>query len=449
MRAMKSRNKRTPAGINIYTFLMLIFLLVIFSPVQAFAQSDDAVDWGGFIDNTTELTYGNDLDFSQMDKLGLWFRGPVSQGFVFNMQAYYLFTLDRVAFVDLDFLNAEGLFLSTGKTPFSFRYKVGRFLFSDFTRHVLHHKLDGLRVGFNLPFMTIEASAGFTGLLFVPSNSIMLTQSDMAVNGDAPDHGFALSSPKLIEHLHITFPGLILNQDILFSFLFQQDLQAQDNLAAGGGRLHTEYLGIGIKGPLASILYWDAFFYLNLGQHDSYSVLGFLTGGGFSFYLREALYSKIQLKTVFSSGDGNQASYYEGYSGSGASNHFVPLTSSPFGIIFSPKLGNMMVNQLSYSIRPFFNSGSRAMKNFQTTLKTFVFLRPTDGAISESGINSDSSQLYLGTEIDLILGFRLLSDLGFSIGGGVFLPNNGSGGAFSSSGQPIEGGGRIQLSFSF
>jgi len=448
---IKNKNRKSRTSLRGVFSPPVLLGLVLFLLLPSFvtAQSGDAVDWGGFLDNSTELTYGNDLDFSQIDKVGFWLRAPVNQGFVFNMQAYYLFTLDRVAFVDFDKLNIEGLIASEGDLPFSFQYKAGRFLVSDFTRHVLQHKLDGMRFGFNLPFMSIEVGAGFTGLLFVPSNSIMLTQSDLAVNGDAPDHGFALSSPKLIEHLYVTFPGLFLRQDLLFSFLFQQDLQAEEDLAAGGGRLHTEYLGIGIRGPLASILYWDAYFYLNLGQHDSYSVLAFLAGGGFSFYIREALYSKIQLRTVFSSGDENQASYYEGYSDSSASNHYVPLTSSPFGIIFSPKLGNMMVNQLSYSIKPFSNSGSRAMKNFQTTLKTFVYVRPTDGAISEAGINSDSSQLYLGTEIDLILGFRPLSDLGFSIGGGLFIPNNGSGGAFSENGQPIEGGGRIQLSFSF
>ena len=48
-----------------------------------------------------------------------------------------------------------------------------------------------------------------------------------------------------------------------------------------GGRLSTQYFGLGLSGPVTSSLYYDAFGYLNTGQTLSY-VADSSSGTGFS-----------------------------------------------------------------------------------------------------------------------------------------------------------------------
>jgi hypothetical protein len=139
----------------------------------------------------------------------------------------------------------------------------------------------------------------------------------------------------------------------------------------------------------------------------------------------QAAQSVVSLGYLYSSGDKDHGSFFEGNT-EGASKAFVGLTPPSFGAVFSPRLGNLMVTDLGYSVKPFSGSGSRSLEEFQTELSVLGFFRPTTGVISEPGINPSSDDLYLGTEVDLALNFRPFSDLGFSLVNGVFFPNTGS-----------------------
>jgi hypothetical protein len=409
-----------------------------------------AFDWGGFLGNATGLTYDSEAHFSQRNKLGLWIKAPFSDELALNAQISYQFSLDRPLFADIDLLNLDGQFVLENSSAFVFGVKAGRFLFNDFSRLVLNHNLDGVRFVFELPSLSLSFGVGVTGFTFIPSSSIIMTNSDLSVRGSAPDHGFALAPPKRIEQLSIRVPGLPDRQEFNFTFIALQDLQSEENISSGNTRLHAEYIGFGVNGPLTGTAYYNGNFYLNLGHYEGKSSLGFLTSAGVRIYLEELQYSRIEIRGIFSTGDENKGGFYDSYTGSGIGTQFFPISRPSFGVIFSPQLGNMIVGELSYSLRPFSSNGGGTMENFQTMLKGLVFMRPTTGAISEPGINGSSSQLYLGTEADLVISFRPFSDLGMSLSGGIFFPNNAaSDSAFDSTAQPIEFGGRFEFSFSF
>ena len=78
-------------------------------------------------------------------------------------------------------------------------------------------------------------------------------------------------------------------------------------------------------------------------------------------------------------------------------------------------------------------------------LKASAFWRLTQGAIFDSGIDEGSTSPYLGTEVNLILNFRPLSDLGVSLTNGVFLPQ---GSAYDLSQKSLKYVARLTFSFS-
>ncbi len=436
---------------------LLVFLCLSLGAVQSFG-----IDFGGIIDEATTLSSTIPAYFYQKDKLSLWLDAPFSEQLSLSLQGSYTYSIDRPYFFDLDFLKLEGRGISF------FNFTLGRFRASDFTGYILDHNLDGLQLGLNLPFANVSVTFGYTGLLFKQSSTVLISQAD---SGDAANADAILSPPRLAGMVDIFFPEPFLRQDINLTYLFQVDLRPEDNLtragetaaSSKGGRLNTHYFGLGLSGPIVLPLYYDTFFYLGTGTTLSYlpdaasgtgssyqyaTILSYLFGGGLRLYLEEALFSRIELKSIFSSGDADyNSSFLEGNT-SGLANMFIPVSRPDLSVVFTPQLGNIFLVELSYSLKPLSRTGYSALENMQTMLKAVTFFRPTTGPISEPEIDSTSKALYLGTEIDGIVNFRPFSDLGIALSVGVFIPNTLPGGAFLPS-KAVEILGKLEFSFSF
>jgi hypothetical protein len=291
---------------------MSIFLFLLFSlpALTVWAQAGDTtaadsaessavLDWGGFIDSASEIESSPQTAFDQELKVGLWFDARYSEGFGIYGRGSYGYNEGRPFFADIDSLYAGGMRLLGGggageNRPALLRYSAGRVLFKEFTGYVLNHRLDGFLVGFEHPSFSLEGGAGYTGLTFVPSSTILVTQSDLLVQADAPESGYGLASPKLIETFKMSFPALLYEQELILNVVAQQDLQNEEDLAAEDGRIHTEHIGFGLRGGLAPSLYQNLFFYLNLGQ-GQYDTLAFLFGGALRYYNKDFYYSRVEL----------------------------------------------------------------------------------------------------------------------------------------------------------
>lgn len=432
---MKYRSYLVPAA-------MFFFLMTSLS-----MSAETVIDWGGFLSGTGKLSLLPDSDLEASGQAGLWMRADFSDAFSLYGRGIYIYEEDRPFFADINSLYVEGrLLLGQQDGQYLLGYRAGRFRFSEFTGYVLNNTLDGLRLNLELPKFSLEGGAGYTGLLFIPSSSIMVTQSDYDVQSNVPEDGYGLTSPKTIESFRLTVPGLLLEQDFLFNAVLQQDLQAEEDLRSDDDRINTEHIGIGFRGRLAPSLYQNVFYYFNYG-HGKYITAAHLFGGGLSYYNEDFHYTRLRIRGFYSSGDNDQNFFYGGYSGGDTSSHFITLSSSPAsGLVFSPEIGNLTLGEVSLSMRPLSESHSPSFEKFQTSLAALAFFRNTGGAISEEGIDGTSDESYLGSEINMALRFKPFSDLGFSLAGGIFLPNEG---AFLDTAADMQSMLRFDLSLTF
>jgi hypothetical protein len=257
--------------------------------------------------------------------------------------------------------------------------------------------------------------------------------------------------------LQVELPETLGRQSLVVAVVAQQDLRSEDQLlkegdpgpvAGAGGRLSTEYLGLALRGPLASALYYELFGYLGTGRMLSYSaidaaysyewMLGGLLGAGLKYYREQWLSSRAELRLLLATGDEDYTdSFIEGNT-EGLATTFTTISQPELALLFSPRLGNLLVAEASYSLRP--------AKFLQTLLKASFFLRPTLGRVSEGLVDPAlSSSRYLGLELDASARLRLFSDLGLVFTAGVFLP----GSAFPAGSRQADFGMRAELSFSF
>lgn len=414
------------------------------------------LDFGGNIDNVTIFSNSSSSDFYQQDKLSVWISTELSTNLDFLAQGSYTFSTEEPYYFDLDFLNVSG----EGTSPF--RYTVGRFYSSDFTGKILNHKLDGISLIFDSPKGILSITAGYTGMLFTDSSSVIMSKAD---ESDSTDEDVIFAAPRLIGGMNLLLPESFFRQDLNISFWLQKDLRGKTNLVSEGtlllsdkgGTLDTQYTGLGLNGPIVPSLYYDTFAYLGTGTTMSYingsysykSILSFLSGFGLRYYAEELLFSKLAFDFLYSSGDSDYTIDFTEGNTDDTANIFRSISRPYFALIFSPQIGNIFMGQLSYSIKPFSYTDNKALTNIQTEIKASGFFRSSTGQISEAGLDPDSDELYLGTEIDSTINFRPFSDFGLSISGGIFLPNTASGGAFLKAERDIEFIGKAEFSFSF
>lgn len=419
------------------------FLIAATAAIVLAAAPAVAFDFGGTVGNTTEASvpFDGDTSIGQGNSLSLFARHAFSEELEVVARARYEYRLDTVFAEetdtevdwwqgDLDALYARGRFTTAGETPALVDLQAGRFRLREFSGVLLAERADGVRATFGTADGDVTIGAGFTGLLMKESSDLLLSQAD--VSDDADEDEF-LAPPRLLGIIAFSLPDFIAGQSFDVSVVGQGDLRDEDDLPEGQGTLHTVYAGVGVSGPVVSTLFYDLYGYFgggrtlsDLGGFYTYKpIQSYLVGANLQYFMPEAAQSVVSLGYLYSSGDKDHGSFYEGNT-EDASTAFVGLTPPGFGAVFSPRLGNLMVTDLSYSAKPLAGTGNRSLEEFQTELSILGFFRPTTGVISEPGINPASDDLYLGTEIDLALNFRPFSDLGLSLVNGIFFPNNGS-----------------------
>lgn len=411
----------------------VLFLLIIFlTSLNLFS-----IDYGGNLDNNTSFNWGDDFTTSEKLRFSMWLGTQINPHLDFLIKGTYILS---IADVDIENKGDLNRLVLNGNFPFSrllFKFSTGRFVFSDFSNMVINHKLDGVSFLFELPVVSLKAYTGYSGLLFNHSCNINMTKSDYTDNNDEDT---ILAPKRLIEGAEAVFPQLFLKQSLTVSFWAQQDFRNNNFVKAGntteeagtGGKLNTQYSGLGISGGAKGIFYYNTFFYVGTGKTLSYisgeyreaNILSFLAGGGFRFYLENALYSRVSIDTVFSSGDNDSETYFREGNTNDLAMMFVPISTSSPALVFSPKLGNLLYIKGGYSLKPFSKLHAAVLKNFQTIVNAIVFLRPTGGQISESGLDTGSSDIYLGTEADIIINFKPFSDFGAAASVGMFFPGD-------------------------
>jgi hypothetical protein len=407
-----------------------------------------AIEWGGTLYNTTTPTYSassQDWSFEQKDILALWLDAELNPRLSLTVQGSYTYAQDRPYLFDVDILKLQGRFPLRDSSVLEL--SLGRFRGVDFTALLLNDNLDGAQVSWRTARANLSLTVGFLGLELKPVSTVSMSWAD--ANSTS-----LLAPPRLLEMLQVELPELLGRQSLLVALVAQQDLRSKDVLlpegpsleySNRGGRLSTEYLGASLRGSLTGALYYDLFGYLGTGRMLSYIggaysyewILSGLVGGGVRYFREQWLSSNLELRLLLATGDKDFAdSFIEG-NRSGLATVFQGISQPELTLLFSPRLGNLVLAEASYSLKP--------AAAYQTILRGIFFLRPTLGPISDPAVDPASSSPYIGTEIDLTTRLRLFSDLGLAYTAGVFLP----GGAIQSVYREPDFGGRLELSFSY
>jgi len=407
-----------------------------------------AVEWGGTLNNTTTPIYSGtsqEVSFQQEDKLALWLEAELNPRLSLTIQGSYTYDLDRPYLFDVDILRLQGRYPLRGSSVLEFN--LGRFRTADFSALLFSDNLDGTQVSWRSAKANLTLTVGFLGLQLMPVSTVSMSWAD--INSTS-----LLAPPRLLEMLQAELPELLGRQSLVMALVAQQDLRSEDQLLAEGpalevigqgGRLGTEYLGLALRGPLAGALYYDLFGYLGTGRTLSYIggaysyewALSGLVGAGLRYFNEQWLSSNAELRLLLATGDEDFAdSFIEG-NRSGLATVFSTISQPELTLLFSPRLGNIVLAEASYSLKP--------AAVLQTLLKATLFLRPTLGPVSDARVDSASSSRYLGTEVELIARVRLFSDLGLAFTAGAFLPGD----AFQAAYREPDFGARIELSFSF
>jgi hypothetical protein len=367
-------------------------------------------DWGGSLDNASTLymtagSGGFASDGVQKDKLALWVQAQFSPSLALAAQGSYLISYDSRSsspflpyLFDVDYLTVEWT-----NRP-NLRGTAGRFVIADFSRLVLNHTLDGLQVRWDLPVLSLIASVGTSALLLKPVSQIILSGSDAA---DLLDNSAYLAAPRLAQAVTAVFPQLFARQDLTVALLAQEDLRAAN-------QLHSFYLGAGLNGPLVASLYYDGFLYFETGSWQNTPIVAFLGGLGMRYYIEKLLSSRLELRGIIASGDADNKTFFDGNTADN-STLFLPISRQDTGLAFDPQLSNLLLLEASYSLKP--------VESLQTVLKAQAFLRPSGGAVLETGLDPVSTARYLGTQLEAIVNFRPWSDLGLALTLGAFLPS--------------------------
>ncbi len=430
----------------------LVFLLV----ALLLTASASAWDFGGYIDAAGGLEKAPSSADPEAPVVKAFYSATAAAWLYHSFGAWTLDTQGSVLnsstttyLLDLDRLVLGGVFPAEAGGARSFGFQVGRMQFSDATGYVLNHRLDGIKLQVGRTSSSFSAGIGTTALLQKPTSAVVMSLLDVL---DLSDGAAVFAPPRLVATFEYQARGLIAGQDVTLGAVVQEDYRPEAELTpefqtaadtSGGGRMDTQYLSLGISGGLSQGLFHRTYYALNTGRTLTYRadpdsvtgnafqytpIFGHLAGLELSYFLPQALNSRIRIGGQFSSGDKDADTYFDGNTNEKATA-FVPISASAFSDVFTLQPGNSSHVAVSYSLRPLSGIGVDIL---QTELSSVSYFRSTGGGdgsgvdrspVSEGAVDPDAEGAYVGTDIDLKFVVQPFSDLRVVLAAGLFLPN--------------------------
>ncbi len=398
-------------------------LLAVMSVVSAPAWD---WEWGVTLDNTTQGAFSEwyeEARLTQKLKTGIWSSG-LSQlegggSFSFAATAGYTVTDDRAYLFDIDLLRITGRFPQVVGPRSFLQATAGRTRFADPTGLVINHVADGGIARLTVPWGRFRLAAAYSGFLLSPSSSIRISQTDyLEQSADSEFFG----PRRMIGLLDATFGSAT-----LFA-VAQFDLRDE----ADGDSIDTQYFGLNVAGRVSDSLFSETLLIVSTGRTAvgaaEDSLFSFVFGTGVRWFAEERRFSQASARALVATpflpleeDIGINISEYR------------PITEPTFGLVFNPRLSNLILAEGTYSIRPFAGPVRHAADSLRLSVAGRMFLRAYKGDSDYlAAMNPDSDALYLGTEMELGVSAVILTDLRLGLRGGAFVPNSGTGGAFAA-----------------
>ncbi|TVR07076.1 MAG: hypothetical protein EA403_00205 [Spirochaetaceae bacterium] len=383
-------------------------------------------EWGVTVENTTQGAFSEwyeEARLTQRLKTGIWSSG-LSQldhggSLSFTASAGYTVTDDRAYLFDVDLLRITGRFPQLlGQRSFV-QATAGRTRFVDPTGLVLNHVADGGVARLTVPWGRFRLAGAYSGLLLSPSSSIRISQTDyLEQSADSEFFG----PRRIIGLFDATFGAAT-----IFT-VAQFDLRDD----ADGDSIDTQYFGLNVAGRVSDSMFAETVLIVSTGQTvvgaAEDSLFSFVFGTGVRWFAEERRFSQASARALVATpflpleeDIGINISEYR------------PITEPTLGLVFNPRLSNLILTEATYSIRPFAGPMRSAADSLRLSAALRGFFRAYKGDSDYlAAMNPDSDALYLGTEVELGLSAVILTDLRLGLRGGAFVPNSGPDGAFAA-----------------
>jgi len=270
---------------------------------------------------------------------------------------------------------------------------------------------DGAQYQYDSPsFGTIGAGAWYTGFLYKKRANIMLSPKDSEqyytpynIN-DFSNTYFAPS--RVMFAANWEHPSLAEQLQLKVGVLGQVDIAG----ITSNNPYNSQYLAakMGVPGPGFLFELGTGF---ELIEYDQKLNIAFAGETGFYWTPPTDIPNRLSFTARFAGGKVEDTPIAA----------FTPITSKSQGDILGARLSGISVLGLDYMIRlhKTFSAGLTASYFIRTDIKTFQSYPVVD-------INTAVNQYLLGPEFDARLIWSPLSDLRFTLGGGIFMPSLGN-----------------------
>lgn len=352
-----------------------------------------------------------------------------TKGGGFEMSAHAWAGFPATAAADFDTLNFKFVYQDLGTEVKKLTWTLGRYLLTEPTGLIVNQPVDGTALDFDLGGLGLRLATGYTGLVMRSTTTLLLSTADQ-------DTDQLLASPRFFGSLDSSFT--VSGHKLTFDALAQQDFTAADKLAkegslfesGKGGRVDTQYLTFMAEGPLADRVFYTAFTTLGTGTAMSVVISGvdqvyeykpissLLAGFEVSWFVPAFLSSAFSVRTIFASGDADNAAAVDGNT-KGNSTFFLPVNTTTLGTAFNPGLSNLGYYELNGSVKPL------PGESLVVGAKLLGFQRLVTGTVNAPGVLGNGP-LWLGEELDVYAFWEPYSDLRLTASVGAFLPTSGT-----------------------
>lgn len=426
-------NKRTS-----FTLLLILLIALLAAP-GVVAQE---LDWGGTINGSGSATFADHLDdpdtaFSA--SVALWlttlFEPSENSRVEVTVQPSYTWSDDRPYLVDLDRAVADMRFGEIAGAGSVLRGRAGRFSLADASRLIISDTVDGADFTLSVAGIRARLAAAYTGLLLNPVSNFRMSAADEA---DASDDDVFFGPARIVAGAEVAFPEIVGRETFTLAYIGQFDLRDAD---AGEDTINSHYAGLRADGPIIPGLFHEVSAFVSFAQQDldgtSDDDVGLLGALRVTYFRPDWLSSSFGLRGVVITGIGDE------------DNNFHTISDAQASTVATIPGENVAYGEFTYGLKPLGGADSRVFRDIQTTLGSRVLFRIIpEQPVDSFGASVTSDGSYIGSEATLTVGWRILSDLGTSITGGIFVPGTGSSGVFTDQ-REMEYLLRMQASASF
>jgi hypothetical protein len=278
------------------------------------------------------------------------------------------------------------------------RVAAGRLAYQDPLNLIFGGLADGASAVLDLGENRLSAGAFYTGLLYRKAAYITMTPGDFDSYHDRENY---FASRRLVFSLGWENPGLFdTGRGLTIEMIGQFDLNDE------GYTIHSQYLPAKFTWPLLDHVNTELGGVLGLIEEDDNPAFCFAASAGLLWLPPGAANDRLSFNAVFSSGAWNDRV-----------KAFLPVSTIAQGKILRPKISGLALVEAAY------------MRRLHTALSAEVsaayFFRTDTSVYADPELDAASLSPLLGAEVYGGLIFAPVSDVSFSLGGGVFIPKTG------------------------